>query len=142
MDPVTDDYSTIRADDSMESAGLIKTFIMGAVFEYLVYPDAAETPSSDYETDLKPLLVRMIADNDNFSADDLVKLLGNGDFENGAAVVMNSAKIMDFLIPKWEQSFWKEILLPIILPVLPTAVGSLPRFIKEIWSIKKHLRKC
>ena len=100
MDPVTDDYSTIRADDSMESAGLIKTFIMGAVFEYLVYPDAAETPSSDYETDLKPLLVRMIADNDNFSADDLVKLLGNGDFENGAAVVNEFCKNHGFSYTK------------------------------------------
>lgn len=100
MDPVTDDYSTIRADDSMESAGLIKTFIMGAVFEYLVYPDAAETPSSDYETDLKPLLVRMIADNDNFSADDLVKLLGNGDFESGAAVVNEFCKNHGFSYTK------------------------------------------
>lgn len=96
MDPVTDDYSTIRADDSMESAGLIKTFIMGAVFEYLVYPDHAEMPSSDYETSLKPLLSRMITDNDNFSADDLVKLLGNGDFNKGVELVNDFCKSHSF----------------------------------------------
>lgn len=96
MDPVTDDYSTIRADDSMESAGLIKTFIMGAVFEYLVYPNVSETPSSDYETSLKPLLSKMITDNDNFSADDLVKLLGNGDFNKGAELVNDFCKSHGF----------------------------------------------
>ncbi len=100
MDPVTDDYSTIRADDSMESAGLIKTFIMGAVFEHLVYPDDSETPSTDYETSLKPLLSKMITDNDNFSADDLVKLLGNGDFNKGADIVNEFCKTHGFSCTK------------------------------------------
>lgn len=42
----------------------------------------------------------MIADNDNFSADDLVKLLGNGDFENGAAVVNEFCKNHGFSYTK------------------------------------------
>lgn len=96
MDPATDDYSTIRADQSAEAAGLIKTFIMGTVFENLVYRDSGETPSEDYETTLKPLLTRMIADNDNYSADDLVELLGNGDFAAGVQAVNQFCKDYSF----------------------------------------------
>lgn len=87
MDPATDDYSTIQADQAMESAGLIKTFIMGAVFENIVYKDSADTPCPDYETVLKPLLTKMIAENDTISADDLVTRLGDGDFAKGVEAV-------------------------------------------------------
>lgn len=33
MDPVTDDYSTIHADEAMQASGLIRAYIMGAVYE-------------------------------------------------------------------------------------------------------------
>ena len=87
MDPVTDDYSTIRANESMQAAGLIRTYIMGAVYEKLVYPAPDAEPSSDYQKTLKPLLQKMIASGDNDAANELVSLLGSGDFKAGAAVV-------------------------------------------------------
>lgn len=87
MDPVTDDYSTIRANESMQAAGLIRTYIMGAVYEKLVYPAPDAEPSSDYQKTLKPLLQKMIASGDNDAANKLVSLLGSGDFKAGAAVV-------------------------------------------------------
>lgn len=96
MDPATDDYSTIRADHSVESAGLIKAFIMGAVFENIVYKDSSEEPSADYESDLKPLLIKMIADNDNFSADALIERLGNGSFVQGVQAVNQFCKDHSF----------------------------------------------
>ena len=133
MDPVTDDYSTIRADDSMESPCPIKTFIMGAVFEYLIYPNVSETPSSDYETSLKPLLNKMITDNDNFSADNLVKLLGNGDFNKVGSLSTIFANLMDFPAQLWVPNFWKKILLPVTLQVPQTAADFLQKSIKEIW---------
>nr|WP_177296020.1 N-acetylmuramoyl-L-alanine amidase [uncultured Blautia sp.] len=96
MDPVTDNYSTIRADQSVESAGLIKLFIMGTVFENLVYRESSELSSASYESELKPLLTKMIADNDNFSADTLIELLGNESFEQGVQAVNQFCKAHSF----------------------------------------------
>ena len=87
MDPATDDYSTIHAEETMQAAGLIRSYIMGAVYEKLVYPDPASEASVDYQKTLKPLLQKMIASNDSNAADELVTLLGSGDFKTGAAVV-------------------------------------------------------
>ena len=87
MDLSTDDYSTVHADKTMQSAGLIKGFIMGAVYEKLVFPDNSKQPSTDYEKTLKPLLTNMITANDDLAAADLVKRLGGGDFSAGAKVV-------------------------------------------------------
>lgn len=42
-------YSTVNAEVSMQSASVIKAFIMAAVFDKLVYTDGATEPSSDYE---------------------------------------------------------------------------------------------
>ena len=87
MDPATDDYSTIHAEETMQAAGLIRSYIMGAVYEKLVYPDPASEASVDYQKTLKPLLQKMIASNDSNAANELVALLGNGDFKSGAAAV-------------------------------------------------------
>ena len=92
MDLNTGNYSTIRADETMQSAGLIKGFVMGAVYEKLVFPDNSAQPSGDYEKTLKPLLTNMIAANDDPAASELVKLLGGGDFAKGAAVVNQFCK--------------------------------------------------
>ena len=67
MDPATDDYSTIHAEETMQAAGLIRSYIMGAVYEKLVYPDPASEASVDYQKTLKPLLQKMIASNDSIS---------------------------------------------------------------------------
>lgn len=87
MDPATDDYSTIHAEETMQAAGLIRSYIMGAVYEKLVYPDPASEASVDYQKTLKPLLQKMIASNDSNAANELVTLLGSGDFKSGAAAV-------------------------------------------------------
>ena len=87
MDPVTDDYSTIHADEAMQASGLIRAYIMGAVYEKLVYPDPASDSASDYQNTLKPLLQKMITSNDSDAANELVALLGSGDFKSGAAAV-------------------------------------------------------
>lgn len=87
MDLNTENYCTIHADQPAAAAGIIKTFIMGTVFENLVYGNSPDIISGDYKSTLKPLLVQMIsADSDN-AANTLVKLLGNGDFSTGASLV-------------------------------------------------------
>lgn len=87
MDLKTQDYSTVNAEQSMQSASVIKAFIMAAVYDKLVYPDEGTTVSSDYESTLKPLLTSMITVSDNDSANELVRKLGGGDFQAGASVV-------------------------------------------------------
>lgn len=87
MDLSTQAYSTVNAEKSMKSASVIKAFIMGAVYDKLVYPDGTDTASADYEKTLKPLLTKMITVSDNDAANELVRKLGNGDFAAGAAVV-------------------------------------------------------
>ena len=80
-------YSTVNAEVSMQSASVIKAFIMAAVFDKLVYTDGATEPSSDYESSLKSLLTQMITVSDNDAANELARRLGGGDFQNGASVL-------------------------------------------------------
>ena len=87
MDLNTQAYSTVNAEQSMQSASVIKAFIMATVYDKLVYPNEGTTVSSDYENTLKPLLTSMITVSDNDSANELVRKLGGGDFQAGAAVV-------------------------------------------------------
>ena len=87
MDLKTQAYSTVNAEQSMQSASVIKAFIMAAVYDKLVYPNEGTTVSSDYESTLKPLLTSMITVSDNDSANELVRKLGGGEFQAGAAIV-------------------------------------------------------
>ncbi len=87
MDLKTRDYSTINADQTMKSASVIKAFIMGAVYENLVYPDGSDSPSAEYQNSLQSLLTSMITVSDNDASNELVRRLGNGDFNAGASVV-------------------------------------------------------
>ena len=80
-------YSTVNAEASLQSASVIKAFIMAAVFDKLVYTDGATEPSSDYENSLKSLLTQMITVSDNDAANELARRLGGGDFQKGASVL-------------------------------------------------------
>lgn len=87
MDLNTQNYSTIHAEQPMKSASVIKAFIMAAVFDKLVYSNEGTTVSADYDNTLKSLLNSMITVSDNDAANELVRRLGGGDFQTGAAVL-------------------------------------------------------
>ena len=87
MDLNTQNYSTIHAEQPMKSASVIKAFIMAAVFDKLVYSNEGSTVSADYDNTLKSLLNSMITVSDNDAANELVRRLGGGDFQTGAAVL-------------------------------------------------------
>lgn len=87
MDLNTQNYSTIHAEQPMKSASVIKTFIMAAVFDKLVYANEGTSVSADYDNTLKSLLNSMITVSDNDAANELVRRLGGGDFQTGAAVL-------------------------------------------------------
>lgn len=80
----------IHDDISMQSASVIKVFIMAAVYDRVCYPADAESAiyaPEQYEGELKELLTNMITVSDNNAANRLVELLGNGDFQAGKEVV-------------------------------------------------------
>lgn len=81
----------IRADEVMQSASVIKAFIMAAVYERAVYAQESGKEMIDmgesYDGELRELLVNMITVSDNESANELVRRLGQGDFAAGAAVI-------------------------------------------------------
>lgn len=75
---------------SMQSASVIKAFIMAAVYGRICYPPegiAAIYAPEQYEGELKDLLTAMITVSDNQAANRLVELLGYGDFQAGKEVV-------------------------------------------------------
>lgn len=79
-----------NADISMQSASVIKVFIMAAIYGRVCYPDPGHDSiymEEQYEGELKELLINMITVSDNDAANRLVELLGTGDFEEGKAIV-------------------------------------------------------
>ena len=105
MDLSTMDYSTINADRSMPSSSAIRSFIMGAVYENLVYTGEDDTPSADYKETLLPLLTGMVTANDDNASNELVKKLGNGDFAAGASAVNEFCQKHGYTSTKLEQEF-------------------------------------
>ena len=76
--------------DIMQSASVVKVFIMGAVYQYICYPDAEspEIPYQEaYEGQLRDLIGNMITVSDNNAANALVEILGQGDYQRGAEIV-------------------------------------------------------
>ena len=70
--------------DIMQSASVVKVFIMGAVYQYICYPDAEspEIPYQEaYEGQLRDLIGNMITVSDNNAANALVEILGQGDYQ-------------------------------------------------------------
>lgn len=84
-------YCMIEENEVMQSASVIKAFIMGTVYERAVF--AAESGkewidmAEGYDGELRDLLTNMITVSDNEAANELVRRLGQGDFTSGAAVV-------------------------------------------------------
>lgn len=80
----------VNEDVSMQSASVIKVFIMATVYDRICYPEdpaSAIYAPEQYEGELKDLLVNMITVSDNEAANRLVELLGNGDFQAGQEIV-------------------------------------------------------
>ena len=79
-----------HADEKMQSASVIKVFIMGAVYDRMCYPSSPDrliSMQESYEGELRDLLEQMITVSDNNAANRLIELLGQGDFQAGAQVV-------------------------------------------------------
>ncbi|MEY8426976.1 serine hydrolase [Lachnospiraceae bacterium 46-15] len=77
-------------DIQMQSASVIKVFIMAAVYDRVCYPENTESAiyvQEEYEGELKTLLTSMITVSDNDAANRLVELLGYGSFQEGQEVV-------------------------------------------------------
>lgn len=91
VDLNSDSCLEINGETTMQSASVIKVFIMGAVYERAVYAEECGKEQifmkEQYEGELKDLLQDMITVSDNEAANELVERLGEGDFEKGAAVV-------------------------------------------------------
>ena len=75
-----------HGDIVMQSASVVKVFIMGAVYDRIVYPkDEAHTVH--YNGDLHSLLEPMITVSSNEAANALIEILGEGNFQKGAEVI-------------------------------------------------------
>ncbi len=74
-------------DEVMQSASVVKLFIMGAVYQYMCYPKEGEEPiqfHEEYDGQLKDTIVKMITVSDNDCANLCIDRLGEGDFYLGA----------------------------------------------------------
>ena len=88
---LSDDVSAGYNESSvMQSASVLKVFIMGAVYEYILDPQSEEERISygeSYEGELNDLLTSMITVSSNEAANSLVRILGNGDTAAGQQVL-------------------------------------------------------
>ena len=79
-----------RADESVQSASVVKLFIMGAVYQYMCYPESDEEMvnfGESYDGELRATIEKMITVSDNDAANLLIERLGKGDFAAGAAKI-------------------------------------------------------
>ncbi len=91
-------------DAVMKSASTIKLFIMGAVYQYMCYPEEGEEVvdfHEEYDGHLRDTIEAMITVSDNDSANLLVDRLGGGYFSEG------SKKVKEFC----EKYGYKETIL-------------------------------
>ena len=84
-----------NATEKMQSASVIKVFIMAAVYDRMCYPSSPEkliSANEAYDGELRYLLEQMITISDNDAANQLITKLGQGDFQAGAGVVNQFCK--------------------------------------------------
>ena len=80
----------INGDEVMQSASVIKLFIMGCVYDRICYPSSPETEIPYTESSpgqLRSLLENMITVSSNEAANALIDILGCGDSEAGKKAV-------------------------------------------------------
>ena len=76
--------------EKMQSASVIKVFIMGAVYDRMCYPSSPDrliSSAENYDGELRYLLEQMITVSSNEAANELITRLGEGDFSRGAQAV-------------------------------------------------------
>lgn len=82
-------------EDVLQSASVVKLFIMGAVYRYMCYPSEGEEVipfHEDYDGQLRDTIVSMITVSDNDCANLLIDRLGEGDFHLGAQRIADFCK--------------------------------------------------
>ena len=80
----------INGEDVLQSASVIKIFIMGSVYDRICYPSSPEKEipyTESYEGELRETLESMITVSSNEAANKLIDILGQGDTEAGKKVV-------------------------------------------------------
>ena len=88
--PISGEFHTHNGDVVMQSASVIKLYIMGAVYEHMCYP-AKETDyipfGESYDGELRAVLEEMIQVSSNEAANRLIDALGQGDPQAGKDIV-------------------------------------------------------
>lgn len=95
QDLKTDQKMEYNSQARLQSASVIKVFIMGTVYDRICYPSSSERAIDSQETyagELRSLLEQMITVSDNEAANQLVIKLGQGDFQKGAEAVNQFCK--------------------------------------------------
>ena len=84
------DIYSYNEKEKMQSASVIKVFIMGTVYDRMCYPSSPDrliATGETYEGELRYLLEQMITVSSNEAANELITRLGEGDFYRGEEVV-------------------------------------------------------
>lgn len=84
------DIYSYNEEEKMQSASVIKVFIMGAVYDRMCYPSSPDrliSSAENYDGELRYLLEQMITVSSNEAANELITRLGEGDFSRGAQAV-------------------------------------------------------
>lgn len=85
-----DKSASVNGDIAMQSASVIKMFIMAAVYDRVCYPSSGDKAihfSEKYDGELRALIDKMITVSDNDAANTIVERLGGGNFAAGMEVV-------------------------------------------------------
>lgn len=131
--------------DIMQSASVVKVFIMGAVYQYICYPDAEspEIPYQEaYEGQLRDLIGNMITVSDNNAANALVEILGQGDYQRGAEIVGEFCKRYGYTATSIGRRFLESNPSGIIIQALLTAERFFPISAPGVLSTGKHPQRC